>query len=308
MNKNILIPLSVSIVMLMGCSKGGSGSEKNVISEKENLESDMKGIHMAVLTPVNKNIPSRINGSLTILKEKEDFVADVRLAGAPGSVIHSQNIHLGSRCPDERDDVNGDGYIDAQEGAKVYREVLIPLDDDLTSQWMGLGTFPVSDEFGYYFWSRTAPYEKLLKDLRDLDINPADDFAKMNTSKAFNLSGNVVVITGVPEAIPLPESVSDRGRLTKHLALPIACGVIRKLESTPGIIDTDHTGIPVPEGETVGGSSGVDDGADFTVNPGTTTGGNYGEDDEVEPTNNETEFGNTGGFGMISSDGRHIEL
>ena len=114
MNKNILIPLSVSIVMLMGCSKGGSGSEKNVISEKENLESEMKGIHMAVLTPVNKNIPSRINGSLTILKEKEDFVADVRLAGAPGSVIHSQNIHLGSRYPDERDDVNGDGYIDAQ--------------------------------------------------------------------------------------------------------------------------------------------------------------------------------------------------
>lgn len=292
------INLALMSLLAFSCSEGGGGGSTPPKKHAENLEIEMIGVYQAKLRPVNKKFGEHLNGSLTLVREKDEFIADVRFSAGPVSTLHSQSIHLGERCPDERDDLNFDGYIDAEEGAQVYKEILIPLDDDLSSQRIGLGIFPVTDEYGFYFWSRTVSFEKLLSDLHEEDINPTDDIVKLAGNKSFNAKGMVVIIRGVPSTEVLPETVLGRGRQGPHEAIPVACGVISKLTKTPGVIDNDQTGIPVPQGETIGGSGGADDGAIFTSGETTSgeNGGNYGEDDEVETRDNSTEFGSTGGM------------
>lgn len=283
--KRHLIYITLSLALAAACSKsgGGGGSGKKAPSKTtEPLEVEMYGTYQAIFAPLNKEVSGHLNGSLTLVRERDEFVADVRLASAPASILHTQTIHVGSRCPEEKDDLNFDGFVDGEEAALVHKGVLIPLDDDLSSQRMGLGTYPVADQYGQYFWSRATSFEKLMEDLREEDINHTDEYVKLGSEKSLTVSNKVVIIRGVPETTPLPETVKGVGRLNKYQALPVACGVIRKLTKVPGVIDPDITKIPVPTGESVGGSSGADDGADFGPATPTTTGGNYGEEDEED--------------------------
>lgn len=289
MNKKLAISLLVSSGILLGCSKGGGGGAKTAGEKSEPLETEMFGTYQAFLSPVNKTVSGHLNGTVAVVREKEDLTIEVRLSGGPLSVLHTQSIHVGDRCPTEADDLNGDGYVDGEEGALVYQEIIIPLDDDIGSQRMGLGSYPVSDQYGYYLWGRTTSFEKIMEDLREEDINLRDDYVKLDSNKSLTMIGKVAVILGVPQTTVLPETVLGRGRMTSHQALPVACGVIRRLGTIPGHVDTDETGIPVPEGETIGGSSGVDDGAIFVPSETGGTTGNYGEDDEPTTTTNTTE-------------------
>lgn len=295
MNKNRLLSLALCSTILASCGGGGGGGAGAPKKSIQPLETELGGTYQAIFTPLNKTVSGHLNGSLTLVREKDDVVIDVRFSNGPASIIHSQNIHIGDRCPNEADDLNHDGYIDAEETALVVKEILIPLDDDITSQRMGLGTFPVSDEFGYYFWSRATPFPKLMEDLREEDINPTDEYVKLDSNKSLTMIGKVVVVRGVPETTPLPETVLGKGRLTPHQGIPVACAVIKRIGQIPGVIDQDHTTIPVPtDGETIGGSSGVDDGAIFPTTQ-TTTGsdnGNYGDDDDVTTTTGGTNGSN----------------
>lgn len=294
-NKNLIaLTLCSSLLVSCGGSGGGGGADSKSVQP---LETELSGTYQAIFTPLNKTVSGHLNGSLTLVRDKDDVVVDVRFSNGPASIIHSQNIHIGERCPNETDDLNHDGYIDAEETAKVVKEILIPLDDDITSQYMGLGTFPVSDEFGYYFWSRATPFEKLMNDLREEDINPTDEYVKLSSNKSLTMIGKVVVVRGIPLSTPLPETVLGRGRLSPHQGIPVACAVIKRLEQAPGVIDQDRTNIPLPvDGETIGGSSGVDDGAIFPSTQTTEGGGtgNYGDDDDVT-----TSTGGTNGSNRV---------
>ena len=292
MNMKLALSLIVSSGILLGCSESGGGGSKTEGEKSEPLETEMYGTYQAYLSPVNKSVSGHLNGTVALVREKEDLTIEVRLSGGPHSVLHTQSIHVGDRCPTEEDDLNGDGYVDGEEGSLIYKEIIIPLDDDIGSQRMGLGIYPVSDEYGYYLWGRTTSFEKIMEDLREEDINLRDDYIKLDSNKSLTMFGKVAVILGVPQTTVLPETVLGHGRMTSHQALPVACGVIRRLGTIPGQVDTDETGMPVPEGETIGGSSGVDDGAIFV--PSETTGGttgNYGEEDEPATTTNSTENG-----------------
>lgn len=300
MKHSSTVALLILSAMIVACSQSGGGGSQGSgnPSSVDKLESEITGIYQAILQPVNRKVVAPyMNGSLTLVRDKDEFIADVRLSGGPVSVLQNQNIHIGERCPDESDDLNGDGYIDAEEGFAVYKEILVPLDDDLNSQRIGLGIFPVTDSFGQYFWSRVVSFEKMMSDLYEEDINPDDEYVKLNRGESFLKRARVVVITGVPSTQKLPDTVAGRGRHTPHSGLPVACGVIRKLTFVPGEVDRDYTGIPVPQdGETVGGSGGYDDGTDFPTSNSSTGGtGNYGDDEEIETTSNSTEFGSTRG-------------
>ncbi len=282
MKNEDLIQLIICMFLFVSCmrTKGDSHFVHN--ADSQNMESDFSGTYQAILNPLNKNIAGYLNGSLTVAREKDDVYFDVRFSNGPASSIHSQNIHLGERCPTDEEDLNHDGYIDAEEISSVVKEILIPLDDDVTSQRMGLGTFPFSDEFGNYFWSRETSFEKLITDLREEDINLKDEYAKLGNKKSLSMLGMIIVIRGVAQSTTLPETVSGKGRLSAQQGIPIACGVIQRLSHAPGEIDQDRTNIPLPiNGETVGGSGGADDGANFPSSQTTTGGntGNYGDDD-----------------------------
>lgn len=293
--KILIIGFMICTALLNSCSKSpANGTEISTINS-DLLETEMYGTYLSILSPINKNVSGHLNGTVSVIREQANFIVDVRMSGGPLSVLHNQSIHVGSRCPTELDDLNADGYIDAEEGSQVFGKIIIPLDDDISSQRMGGGIYPISDKYGQYLWSRSTPFDKLMQDLHEEDINLKDDFIKLEHNKNLTMLGKVVVILGIPETNFLPETVAGRGRLTPHQALPIACGVIRRLTTTsPGQIDTDYTGIPLPQGETIGGSSGVDDGAIFNQGGINNNSGNYGEDEDIEITN-ETEHGTTSG-------------
>lgn len=307
MNIKLAISLMVTSGILIGCSKGGGGGSKIEGQKADPLETELYGTYQAYLSPINKTVSGHLNGTVAIVREKEDLTVEVRLSGGPLSVLHTQSIHIGDRCPTEADDLNGDGYIDGEEGALVYKEIIIPLDDDIGSQRMGLGSYPVSDEYGYYLWGRTTTFEKIMEDLREEDINLRDDYVKLDSNKSLTMFGKVAVILGVPQTTVLPETVLGRGRMTSHQALPVACGVIRRLGTIPGHVDIDETDIPIPEGETIGGSSGVDDGAIFVPSETGGTTGNYGEEDEPTTTTNNTEHGTTAGATVGTTTGGVVE-
>jgi hypothetical protein len=293
MKIQLATPLLLSSLLLVSCLSGNGGGGGPKIKSTEPLEIEMYGTYEALLHPINKDVSGHLNGVVSLLREEDNITIGVRVSGGPLSILHNQSIHVGSRCPNETDDFNNDGYIDAAEGAKVYNKILIPLDDDIGFQHIGGGIYPVSDQYGYYLWGRTTAYAKLLNDLWEDDINSTDDFTKLSKNQPLSIIGKVAIIMGVPETTQLPETVAGRGRLTPHQALPVACGIVRRLGVAPGRVDTDHTGIPVPHGETIGGSSGADDGAIFPPEDNSEGDGNYGEE-EPETTTNETEHNTTG--------------
>lgn len=277
-------PVLVCSFALTSCGGSGGGSSKGSSHTKsvDTLETDMYGIYQAILSPLNETVSGKITGSLTLMREMDEFVAHVRFVSGPSSILHSQGIYVGHRCPTLSDDLNKDGFIDAEEGAKVYGNVLIPLDEDLNSQRMGGGTYPLADEFGNYSYSQAASYEKMLDDLLEKDINPTDDIAKLGNQKTLMAIGKVVVIFGIKNDQPLPETVIGKGRLGPHEAMPIACGIVKKVRNSPGEVDLDHSNLPMPSEDTQTGHGEINDGADFSRLP-TIPGGNYGEEGEPIP-------------------------
>lgn len=234
------------LFIFTSCGNKNETNHRPVKIKSEYVSSRFEGIYQAIFFPVNKSITPEIRGSLTIAKIKNEFAASVRLSKSPGTSLQLQHIHIGHRCPEASDDLNGDELIDAFEGSRVFKEILLPLDDDLNSQRMGAGTYPMSDIYGHYTWSREASFDQMIKDLDEYDLNLKDDIIKLNKKK-FNLEGRLIVISGLSKKVELPTSVSGKGNLDPHSSFPIACGVIRKISTTPGKIDADHTGIHVSE-------------------------------------------------------------
>ncbi|HXH30653.1 MAG TPA: hypothetical protein VNJ01_07555 [Bacteriovoracaceae bacterium] len=291
----------IMCVLLVSCGKSGGGSKsgaiRNPITEDKPsapVEFEMSGAYLAELKPLNVLKAGTSQGAFTFARWGNEIVGDVRLSGGHPSILHAQSVHIGTACPTEADDLNKDGVIDFKEGTKVFGKILIPLDGDLSSQRMDSGIFPLADEYGSYLYSETAIFEQFITDLKEEDLNPEDNLVNLFKDEKFNLVGKVVVILGVAETTELPVTVGSDERLANFQTLPVACGIITKVEKTPGEVDDDVTEFEVPTGETIGGSGGEDDGfirgtsetpPDITSN-GTTTAGapngapeNYGNND-----------------------------
>ncbi len=271
--------LILLLILVRGCETQTNHDGPQKETKADALERPLRGPYQAILRPITQRFAPQFNGSFTLVREADDLVAGLRYsAGVPDTLV-IQGLHRGSRCPDlQRDDSNGDGHIDGPEGAAVYGPTLIPLDDDLSAQHLGGGIYPVSDTYGQYYWFRTAVFSRLLRDLREEDLNPLDDLVKLSPRETITDAPLVVVVSGVPAQAPLPESVLGKGSTSPQGAYPVACGVLLRSERVPGKILPDETQIPVPDAGGVGGSGGVDDGADFPE-PTTSSGGsgNYGE-------------------------------
>ena len=301
MNK-LLLSFSV-LTLLASCGGGGGGSsapktKPQTEVEPVAVELEMSGAYIAVLNPLNKQASGNPTGAFTFARDFDEITADVRLTGGPASIAYAQYVHVGKACPTEADDLNRDGFIDYQESLKVTGPILIPLDGDISSQRMEAGLFNAADDYGSFLYYESASFDKFLADLKEEDINLEDDMVNLPRDSVFNLVGRVVVIQGVPESANLPATVASRRGLANFQTLPIACGVITKITKVPGEVDDDETDIPVPEGTSVGGSSGASDGfipgastrpPEVTSN-GTTAAGsaggssNYGDEDDVPAT------------------------
>lgn len=268
MKQNIVNPavLVCMIFQFASCGKDAGGPGAPVVMEHQEpqvehpeVEAPMSGQFLAVIGPVNEIVSGRVTGAVTIARDNDEFVGDVRFSGGPltASTLHAQSVRTGTRCPIPDDDKNHDGFIDAIEGELVYGKVLIPLDGDLNAQHLDLGTYPYADQFGSYIYSEVASYEKLFSDLKEKDINPEDYLIKLEETVDLKVTGKVVVIEGISLDANLPESVQSISQNDRHHTLPVACGVVRKVNSSPGTIERD---LPRDRFERKpGGTAGEDD-------------------------------------------------
>lgn len=250
--KSSIIIFPILMLSLAACngSRGGGGESPKTQVEDTNpvtidLEDSLDGQYLAVFSTLNPQITSRITGAFTFARYKEDdeLVGDVRITNAGPKLIHAQNVRVGRRCPDARDDTNGDGIIDAPEGEAVYGKILFPLDGDINTQASHDGEFPVGDIYGNYIYSRVAKFSTFIKDLRSEKGD--DGYNKLRLDEPLDIEGRVVVVHGVDAAMDLPASVGTVGRMANYQALPIVCGVIYKVIESPGTID-DGTVITSP--------------------------------------------------------------
>lgn len=184
--------------------------------------------YLAKFHTLNPQINGIIAGSATIHITPEHIKAFVRLFAGSPRAWHMQHVFIGDRCPDIRDDLNLDGFIDIQEAYKVVGNIIIPLDGDISSQKSELYTFPVANESGSYSYDKEAKFKHFIKDLKKADKNENDNIIKLDPYEELNLEGKVVIIQGVASDVVIPETVASYGSRKTFQTLPVACGVFKK--------------------------------------------------------------------------------
>lgn len=303
--KKLLTPalVTAALLQLTACGGGGGGGGTGSASKPlpRQFESEAEGMYIAPMEIMNRGVGGAISSTLSITKDGDRMIAYIRFNGGMPSVSHQQRVHVGTSCPTEADDKNGDGYIDINEAYDKVGKILFPLDADISSQERGMSLWPMADIYGSYNWERATSFERFISDLREPDLNAENDFAKLGPGGALNLDGRVVLFHGTTkETSNLPDSVATRGRLANFQTIPIACGIIRKVSSVPGAPEDDPSYGPAPAGETVGGGNGSDDGATVPVDgayrPSETTGGGETAGSTTGSTNTDNTDDGNGGF------------
>jgi hypothetical protein len=208
------------------CSCGMNGDNANSFTSRS-LFSTERGFYEAKLSPLNSHLAGDVGGS-ALLKLKDNLLSvEVKVNGASAQLMHGQKIHLADECPTLVADTNKDGIIDALEGMKSYGPAVIPLDQQLETQFEKETKFPVADFSGDYYYQQSVSILEMMKDLAKNDENPEDSTVKIKSR--FDLEGKQVVVYGIDPLVALPESVSTLDGESKHSTLPIACGTLIKI-------------------------------------------------------------------------------
>lgn len=239
--------------MISSCGKSNSNAGLPVQNEKALPlnGSNVNGLYMAKFFTINPGANGTLPGSATIQRQGDELLAYVRLFGGGPGALHRQGIYDGRRCPNAGDDLNGDGFIDMEEGARVWGKLLIPLDANLNSQSAGKNIYPVGDATGTYFYERSASFERLFKDLKSEDKDLADDIHKLSPDEGLAIEGRVVVIQGSADTVAFPPTFATVGRLNQAQSAPIVCGVFKKVTKVPGQMEDGSVPGPIgnPEGD-----------------------------------------------------------
>ena len=248
-----LIGVLFLLGMISSCGKSNSSAGMPVVKEKALPlnGSNVNGLYMAKFFTINPGANGNLPGSATIQRQGDQVFAYVRLFGGGPGAWHQQGIYEGKRCPNAGDDLNGDGFIDMEEGEKVWGRMLIPLDSNLNSQSAGKNVYPIGDATGTYFYERTASFNSLFSDLKSEDRNLTDGFHKLASHEGLAIEGRVVVIQGSADTVAFPPTFAVQGNHSAAKSAPIACGVFAKVTKVPGQMEDGSIPGPVenPEGD-----------------------------------------------------------
>jgi uncharacterized protein YuzE len=198
------------LLLLASCGKHIQESKPLVVQEASISE----GAFHARLKRMNQKAAGASNGMAKMDIAGDNIVIDVDMLSTPVGVTHQQFIRSGKRCPTITDDLNKDGYIDAQEERKVVGDIIVALDDDLHQEYDG--NFPYTNDAAAYYYTETGSIILL----------------NSNIKGNLKLDGKIVTVHGINKEILLPSSVASRDGRPASTTLPIACGKI-----FPGFID-----------------------------------------------------------------------
>lgn len=220
----LALGLTLSLVTACGKNGGGGGGSSSQEQQETRLERNQKteGSYRAILRPINTSLSGYLPTGVAEITITGDQLRAMTLLDDDAKVSHLQNIQLGTKCPTEKSDTNGDGMVDINEAYKVSGQPLIPLDNQLESQSAG-GIFPMGSGFTY---TQTASVKNLMADLTSGAAVPG--LAKLRAGDTLNLAGRVILIHGTASntSTPIPATVATVNSMEQNLSLPIACGVI----------------------------------------------------------------------------------
>lgn len=193
-------------MLLTACGEDDGNNRRDLLPQSQD---QTEGVYRAILLPANPLIDNNVSGSVVVSQLGDNFSVNVDLDNGPeGS--HAQHIHLGSSCASIENDVNGDGYLDANEASSVVGEVLLPLDNDLAR--VEEATYPTGASYDYA---------------------QSTSFALLTSAKpeVQNLEGKVVEIHGVPATQILRETVASPAGRSAQESIPIACGILVRVQA-----------------------------------------------------------------------------
>lgn len=223
--------LFIFITLLNGCGNKSSKGNSSIMATQQNGNEDenilSKGKYRALLRPINTAVYGMINsGKALITITGETMKVNLIMDDAP-KVPHMQGIHEGSKCPELSADLNGDQFIDILEENAVSGGILIPLDGDISSQAGLKNQYPIG---GSYTYNKEAGIKNIMNDLWVDDPDQQDLIIKVNPGSQFSIQNKVIIIRGAPTQLQLPPSVQSLSNLDPLASIPIACGIIEKIE------------------------------------------------------------------------------
>jgi hypothetical protein len=232
--------------LLASCvGSGNSPSVKSIaapaLNQNETIAPDgsnVQGKYAAEIWPVNYNLHFRSIGQVGLARDGDTFSAAVNLKYGPKGARVKQALYTARRCPNLKDDLNKDAYIDILEARLAIGKITIPFDGDLDSQQEGLGEFPTVDGNGKLSWTRTASFTRLFEDLKALDEDPDDQIVKLEEDEGITLPGRIVLLQGMPKTVPLPESIATTDGEDKYESIPVGCAVLWKVREIPAELRT----------------------------------------------------------------------
>lgn len=234
--KNALpLLIGASLLSLSACNEFVTPDHKLVVSSK--MAQDMN--YHVEFKPINSQEEISGHANIKVSSGKMMIESEFHGVAAEDEVMHPQNIRMMSECPTiTQHDTNKDNYIDAEEGRTVYGDIMISLDEDLTTKERS-ESYPKADRSGSFFYTQSASLEEMKHLFQD---------------ESMNLSGKVLVIEGVSSQVELPETVMARAGMNVHQTLPVACGKIMLVGATvddnqgPGQVQPlpSQTQVPTP--------------------------------------------------------------
>jgi hypothetical protein len=227
------VVLGASLLSLVSCGDKSSGKKSSI--ERNQQRQETQGLYRANLTALNASVAGTPSGVVTFKIEGDEVTATIDMDGAPAQVVHMQSIRIGKGCPEVSADINADGFIDIMETEAISGKVFIPLDSDINAQASG-ANYPVAHLNGKYHYNEAASLTSMIADIFAPDENAEDSIVNLEPGQELNFSGRTVLIQGVAKTNTLPETVATRDGQIVHTSLPIACGVLSRVENTDPVI------------------------------------------------------------------------
>lgn len=201
----------------------------SAVSAAQEQEPAETAVYAAALQPLNSgaNRGRAASGAAVFVRQGDRLQAYVRGAGLAPEMVHRQMVHVGGECSREGADANADGVVDVLEGVPAFGLVLFPLDSNLADP--AAGDYPRTDAQGVLSYRARGSFQELRNKVTGIDPNPDDPQVTLEEGQPLELEGMTVVLHGV-QAEGLPGSVQGVAGVDPHLTVPVACGVIERLD------------------------------------------------------------------------------
>jgi hypothetical protein len=181
--------------------------------------------YIAELMPLNATTLDRtVSGTARFTVDNGELTITISADGLAPRIMHMQHYHGfpggdDATCPMPQADTNGDGFIDLIETEPMAGTTMVPLHTDPASLEIASDTYPVADGEGAIRYQQIVSVDELRQALDDKFGVPEPELEK-----------RVVFLHGIPSDADLPESVQSLPGVPAQMTLPVACGVIERLE------------------------------------------------------------------------------